>query len=374
MGITIEEIYREVLANKRNKFPRHTWSEDVGRQNAKRLTRYLIEEILKWDIEDVKKHVSCEIFYQYRLRGMLKIVYNVSPFAAINDAYPGVLTEWDLQNLPKHFWTKNKAIERLEYCIQQTNLPQSEFIKIYDINWIKQNGLDSVLSTYWNHSPYKMLNDLYPNTFKEYEMKQSPTGYWDDPQTALDVLRELLEEKYHYTTEEIYKVYSYGWAQQHGLTRPLTKHWQHNAFMMLNDLYPNRFVPWYFKSIKKSFWTKEQGLDALQYTIEHIEKLTSEDLKKVYSREWLRKHKLYVPCKKYWNQNIYEMVNEIYPNLYQQKENRSEITEEFVSTYEKWKNGRITRLQAIKESGWSEKTFYKLVKRHERSSNEWHSV
>ena len=31
---------------------------------------------------------------------------------------------------------------------------------------------------YWNGSPYAMINDLYPNRFKEWELTMTPNKFW----------------------------------------------------------------------------------------------------------------------------------------------------------------------------------------------------
>lgn len=317
-SIRIEEIYQEILDGKRKNFPKFTWSDDIDRQNARRVTKYLIEKVLMWDITEVKKSLSCEIFYKYRLRGMLLVVYRLSPFFAINDAYPGVLSEWDMPKLPNNFWTKERALERLEHYIKQTELPLDQFLHIYDLQWIQKNGLHTVLIRYWDNSPFKMIKALYPE-IKEYDMKLVPKGHWDDPQTALHYLKELLEEKYCYSTEEIYEFVSYKWVKQNGLQRPLNLHWNNSIINMINVLYPNRFINWYFKTKPRGYWTKEMSIHALKYTIEEIEKIKLDELNKVCTIKWLKRHNLYFPCRKFWKSSITQMLTEIYPELYRKK-------------------------------------------------------
>lgn len=49
MVIKIEEIYQEILDSKRNRFPKGTWSDDQDNNLAKRVIKYFIEKVLKWD-------------------------------------------------------------------------------------------------------------------------------------------------------------------------------------------------------------------------------------------------------------------------------------------------------------------------------------
>ncbi len=51
--ITIEDIYQEILDGKRNRFPRNTWNLDENNEMAKRVTRYLVTNILNWNEEEI---------------------------------------------------------------------------------------------------------------------------------------------------------------------------------------------------------------------------------------------------------------------------------------------------------------------------------
>lgn len=44
---------------------------------------------------------------------------------------------------------------------------------------------------------------------------------------------------------------------------------------------------------------------------------------------------------------------------------KTEITAEFINAYNEWKQGTITAVQAMKDSGLKKSTFYQLVKQHE---------
>lgn len=57
-SLTIEEVYQQILDGKRRMFPRGTWSEDIDRNLIKRVTRYLIEVILQWDKNQIKRKMG----------------------------------------------------------------------------------------------------------------------------------------------------------------------------------------------------------------------------------------------------------------------------------------------------------------------------
>ncbi|WJE84614.1 hypothetical protein [Bacillus sp. DX3.1] len=138
---------------------------------AKRVTRYLIEKVLRWDTNEVKKSWSQQIIKKFKFSTALQ-KYQSSPYAMFNDAYPNCIKEWELAVTPKNFWTKHTAIEALRWTIEEKEqLTDEQLLKIYSAKWLAKQGLKSPLGKYWSWSPYAMLNDLYPNRFPKEKLK-----------------------------------------------------------------------------------------------------------------------------------------------------------------------------------------------------------
>lgn len=88
MTVKIEEVYQQILDGERCRFPHGTWSKDGDKEPARRVTRYLIEEVLQWDVEVVKRQWRFAVIQRHKLRGMLDRVYDGEPFFMLEDAYP----------------------------------------------------------------------------------------------------------------------------------------------------------------------------------------------------------------------------------------------------------------------------------------------
>ncbi|KLA04782.1 hypothetical protein B4086_5740 [Bacillus cereus] len=86
--VKIEEVYQQILDGERCRFPHGTWSKEGDKESARRLTRYLIEDVLHWDKETVKKQWRFAVIQRHKLRGMLDRVYDGEPFRMLDDAYP----------------------------------------------------------------------------------------------------------------------------------------------------------------------------------------------------------------------------------------------------------------------------------------------
>lgn len=128
--ITIEDIYQEILDGKRNRFPRNTWNLDENNEMAKRLTRYLVTNILNWNEEEIKENWNNAVIANYRLRDVLKRKYDNSPYAMINDLYPNRFKEWEFTKAPNKFWTKEKALQALKWTIEEKEKLNRVFLPI----------------------------------------------------------------------------------------------------------------------------------------------------------------------------------------------------------------------------------------------------
>lgn len=316
-AITIEEIYQEILDGKRNRFPRNTWNSDKNNDMAKRVTRYLVTNILKWNKEEIKLHWGNALIVKYRLHGLLKLKYENSPYAMINDVYPNRFKEWEFKMTPLNFWTKEKALQLLRWIIEEEEkLSPQKLLQIYGQKWLSERRLSAPLRVIWDGSPYAMINDLYPNRFKEWEFTKAPNNFWTK-EKALQALKWTIEEKEKLNQEQLKNIYGKKWLTQLGLRGVIQLYWNDSPYAMINDLYPNQFKEWEFTKTPNNFWTKEKALDALRWTIEEKEKLTDNQLLQKYTMNWLKSHRLWTPLIRYWNGSTYAMINDLYPNKYE---------------------------------------------------------
>ncbi|WP_179955840.1 hypothetical protein [Bacillus sp. JAS24-2] len=76
-----------------------------------------------------------------------------------------------------------------------------------------------------------MLNELYPNRFKEWELKKTPTGFWTK-EKGLEALRWTIEEKEKLTKVDLLQIYSKRWLREQGLSTPLQRFWRGNINLM----------------------------------------------------------------------------------------------------------------------------------------------
>lgn len=97
----ISKYYLEEVLAKGKQFPKGVWNCNEKYDNAKEVTKTLIEKVLKWSDDEIKRKLSANIFRKYLLTGMLGYLFNNSPYLAIENAYSGKFKKSDLKNYSK---------------------------------------------------------------------------------------------------------------------------------------------------------------------------------------------------------------------------------------------------------------------------------
>jgi len=176
----IQDIYKEVLKGIRLKFPKYFWSADgtVNLYHAKVVTKYLIEDMLKWNREEVIKNFSSDLLRRYKLSGMLHQACGVSPMGVLENAYPG---EYDPKEMRATFMRHadnmlQKESRRLRKLCE--GLSHEEIVKLYDHAFCVKNRFISLMqSQEADISKFRLLDAAFPEEFYEWEFTV-PRGFW----------------------------------------------------------------------------------------------------------------------------------------------------------------------------------------------------
>ena len=148
--------------------PRNYWTYE----NSKNAVIYMIEEILKWDDNDIKNNLCQNTFEEFGLKSMLLATYEGSPYKAINDIYPGRFFAWELKNTPLNFWTDEMCISATKWLVE--DVLKLDFSKDKHVGLQKEffkYGLGYMLSNKFESSPYKAIDFAYPGVFTESNFK-----------------------------------------------------------------------------------------------------------------------------------------------------------------------------------------------------------
>ena len=247
--IDATDVYKMVLhSNEIKKFPNGFWKKENSKQNAAKCTRFLFEEILKYDDNKLKNELSFKIFKDNKLRAMLQSCFNNSPYEAINNAYPNKYKEWEFKSAPKGYWNKKNGIKATKWLIEEKlKLNDKELKQQLSIKLFEDNGLLGMLNICFNCSPYKAINNAYPNKYKEWEFK-TPRNYWSNKENGIKATKWLIEEKLKLSNEELKEQLSVKLFRDNELGSMLQSCFNNSPYQAINNTYLNKFKKSDFKN------------------------------------------------------------------------------------------------------------------------------
>ena len=220
--------------------PNSYWTKET----AAEATRWLIEEKLKWSEEELLKKLSTKTFCDNGLRGMLANVFDGSPYAAIDNAYPEKYKPWQFAKVPNSYWTKETAAEATRWLIEEKlKWSEEELLKKLSTKTFTDNKLVGMFASVFNRSPYAAINNAYPGKYKPWQFANVPKSYWTK-ETAAEATRWLIEEKLKWSEEELLKKLSTKTFYDNGLGEMLNAIFTKSPYAAINNAYPEKYKPW----------------------------------------------------------------------------------------------------------------------------------
>ena len=312
----IKEYYLCDVLQYGKRFPMGTWIYfDVVDYNAAAIvTKAMIEDVLKWSEEELLKKLSTKTFYDNGLRGMLAKVFDGSPYAAINNAYPDKYKPWQFANVPLSYWTKETAAEATKWFIEE-KLKWTGGRQELKAIIFKKNGLSGMINTLFNGSLYEAMNNAYPGKYKPWQFAYVPNSYWTK-ETGIKATKQLIEEKLKWSEEELFKRLSIKVFGKYDLSGMIHHVYNYSSYSAINSAYPDKYKPWQFEHVPKSYWTKERAVEATIWLIEEKLKWSEEELLKKLSTKTFYDNGLRGMLTQVFVNSPYAAINNAYPGKY----------------------------------------------------------
>lgn len=235
------EIYKMVLRGDLKAFPRGFWQRPEAEQNAIIVTKFLLEDILKWSENDIKSKLLKSTFDNNKLGGMINTIFNGSPFNAINLTYPNKYNIWDFTQTPKNYWNKETSLKAIKWMIEDKLQWNSDDIKTkLTKQTFKDNNLSGMLQIVYNESPYDAINNFYPNKFKPWELK-APNNYWNK-ESGIEATKWLIEEKLKLSYKDIKEKLSFDLFIKNSLGGMLACLYNNSYEKAIKEAYPKLII------------------------------------------------------------------------------------------------------------------------------------
>ncbi len=149
--------------------PNNYWKGSNGKDNASKAIKWLIEDKLKWSMDDVRDKINFQIFTEHNLAGMIIYAFDNDMFKAIDYTYPNTFKRWEIgSHVKNNYWTEEKGITATRWLIEDKLKWSDEDIrKYYSRQIFKDNNLYGMLQRCFNNNPYVALDKAYPGKFNE---------------------------------------------------------------------------------------------------------------------------------------------------------------------------------------------------------------
>ena len=312
----ISKYYLEEVLAKGKQFPKGVWNCNEKYDNAKEVTKTLIEKVLKWSDEDVRKKLSVNIFRKNSLIRMLTILFNGSPYGAIENAYPGKFKQWELPSVPKNFWNMETAKEATIWLIEEKlKWSDADIKQNLSLNIFKENSLDGMLFILFNNSPYFAIENAYPGKFKPWEFSKVPNNFWN-LKTASEATIWLIEEKLKWSDDDIKQNLSLKIFKENSLVGMLNVLFNGSPYLAIENAYPGKFKPWEFTQVPNHFWNLKTASEATIWLIEEKLKWSDDDIKQNLSLKIFKENSLVGMLNVLFNGSPYLAIENAYPGKF----------------------------------------------------------
>lgn len=233
----LENAYKEKINACEFRAPRNYWENT---NNVKKAIKWLIEDKLscksKSDILERYNYNALEKNGLARITGL----YNL--YESLELAYPGMFEPWELNKSPWGYWDNKDNTDNIKRAIKwliEDKLEcksREDIVNKYNSKALIDNGFGTLTSSY---SLYDIINMVYPNRFKPWELNSSPRRFWEDDRNIAIAIKWLIEEKLHLKNkDDILKTINQKTFEEHGLHNLKNRK---SMYEIMNIAYPNKF-------------------------------------------------------------------------------------------------------------------------------------
>ena len=238
------ECYKKVLNRELKRFPYRFWGKPYSLESAKVLMKYLFEERLKYDINNLDKLVTYETFVDNKLNGMVTALFKGSPYKAINYVYPDKYKRWQF-SVSKCYWNEDTIKEAIQWLVEEKlDNDHKRVCEEFSTKFLKENGLATLTVGYYTDNLYNLLELTYPGEYKPWEISKAPNSFWDNEDNVISAVKWVIEGKLDNDDKLVYSNFNQATLIKYGLKTLVQTY---KLFDLLELAYPKRFEKKKFK-------------------------------------------------------------------------------------------------------------------------------
>jgi len=290
--------------------PLMTWTPET----ATEATKWLIEEKLKYTIEDVKNKLTETDFTKYVVYGAITIHSgNQKLHSAVNAAYPGQVRPWELQNTSIHGWTKEMAVSATKWLLEE-KLGRREDVVVGGLNasMFEDHGLLSMLVSRYKYSPYAAIQEAYPDMYHPWECGMVPQGFWTE-ETGRQAMEWLIKDVLKWNIDDVKNKLDSKLFEKHNLSGMLQTVYGGSPYQAVKTVFGDGLKPWELKCAPMGTWNLETARAAVVWLVEERLKWSKDEAKRDLKYGHIKDNGLLTLLSVYYKNSIRNMLEDVYP-------------------------------------------------------------
>lgn len=215
MTQSIIDIYKDILSERRYKFPAGTWDQNDSKEEFKKCLRYLVFEHLQYTRDDVKDNASIKFITHYKLYGGMRALFSNKVYNAIQYCLPEYeIKPWELGSVPHGYWNDDTIHDMIRFIFNDIlKWSREDIVSKFNTNCLIDLGvwphINRVLK--WNNkknntdqSLFLMLVRAFPEyQFKRIEFTDASFQYIDTE--TREAYRYVIYHEFKLTTSDMIK-------------------------------------------------------------------------------------------------------------------------------------------------------------------------
>lgn len=252
----------------------------------------------------------------------------------INSMFDNIIDQYEYfiihNEIPYKGFMKKNHIELFTYLVDKEGLTDDD-LKNMRREWFQERKLYSTLLQIYNGSIFQFIDAAYPNRIQPWELTTVGRKYWDNKENRDKALvwlnNKMKEEGMLDNIQEIPRIMNSTFVVSYGLSTLIKKYYKNHPYYMCKELGIEGLYTWQWNGYKGQYDKKKDRVKAIRELVEDYLKMDIEDIPKVFSHEYFRlaSSDKYLTrflriLQDYYNFSVYSMINEAYPNKFEEYE------------------------------------------------------
>lgn len=176
------------------RIPQGYWCNKKNRIDA---IKYLLEEKLQWNLEDIKEKFYRTMLLEHGLATLT--TYYISSFEIVNEAYPNKFYPWELKrsSVATNYWkAEENRVRAVKWLIEvKLKLTHDEVVNELTIEDFHNNKLTTLIENFYNRSIPRAVIEAYGEEYMPWEFGYHRWNEEDAKKAVMWLIDKLKKEK-----------------------------------------------------------------------------------------------------------------------------------------------------------------------------------